>query len=105
MRGAPGRPRAVPGASFFLHPMRGVKTRGWRWLWWLLALAGVGLALKFFTHFPWRITFAALLAANPWLLSVALVVNLSSLAAKGWAWHLILRPAAPHRWRDAQEAN
>jgi uncharacterized membrane protein YbhN (UPF0104 family) len=85
--------------------MGGVKSRRWRWLWWLLALAGVALALKFFAGFPWRITFAALLAANPWLLAVAMVVNLSSLGAKGWAWHLILRSAAPHRWRDAQEAN
>src|SRR2546425_12599580 len=35
----------------------------------------------------------------------AFVVNLSSLVAKGWGWHLILKPVAPHRWRVAQEAN
>src|SRR5436309_11343783 len=77
----------------------------WRWLWWLGGLVGAGLALKSIVHFPWRVTFAALLAADAGLLAVALVVNLSSLAAKGWAWHLILKPVAPHSWRAAQEAN
>src|SRR3989454_10923214 len=48
---------------------------------------------------------AALFAAAPWLRAGALVVNLSSLAAKGWAWHLILKPVAAHSWRAAQEAN
>src|SRR5207249_2605622 len=33
------------------------------------------------------------------------VINLMTLAAKGWAWHLLLRPVAPHRWQAAQEAN
>jgi len=66
---------------------------------------GVGLALKFFTGFPWQVTFAALLDADRWLLVIALAVNLSSLAAKGWGWHLILKPVAPHSWRVAQEAN
>jgi len=49
--------------------------------WWAL-----GLALKFFTGFPWQVTFAALLGADRWLLVVALAVNLSSLVAKGWGW-------------------
>ena len=80
-------------------------SRRWRWAWWLLALVGIGFALKFFTAFPWRYTFAALLGANPWLLAVALAVNLSSLVAKGWGWHLVLKPVAPHSWRHAQEAN
>src|SRR5439155_1147272 len=66
---------------------------------------GVALALKFFTGFPWQVTFAALLGADRWLLVVALAVNLSSLVAKGWGWHLILKPVAPHSWRVAQEAN
>src|SRR5258708_36959771 len=79
--------------------------RRWRLFGWLLALVGVGLALRFFTGFPWRVTFATLLSANPWLLAIALAVNLSSLLAKGWGWHLILKPVAPHRWREAQEAN
>ncbi len=77
----------------------------WRWLWWPVGLVGAALALKFLAGFPWRVTVAALFAADPWLLAVALVVNLSSLAAKGWAWHLILKPVAPHSWRAAQEAN
>jgi len=82
-----------------------VKSRAGRWLGWLLALVGLGLALKFFTGFPWQVTFAALLGADRWLLVVALAVNLSSLVAKGWGWHLILKPVAPHSWRVAQEAN
>ena len=77
----------------------------WRWVGWFVALVAVGLALKFFTGFPWRVMFAAVLGANPWWLAVALVVNLSSLVAKGWGWHLILKPVAPHSWRAAQEAN
>src|SRR5207253_10532891 len=82
-----------------------VKSRAGRWLGWLLALVGVGLALKFFAGFPWQVTFAALLGADRWLLVVGLAVNLSSLVAKGWGWHLILKPVAPHSWRVAQEAN
>jgi len=82
-----------------------VKSRIGRWIWWLVGLAGIGLALRFFTGFPWNVTFAALLDANRWLLLIALVVNLSSLVAKGWGWHLILRTVAPHSWRVAQEAN
>jgi len=82
-----------------------VKSRAGRWLGWLLGLVGVGLALNFLTGFPWHVTFAALLGADRWLLVIALVVNLSSLVAKGWGWHLILKPVAPHSWRVAQEAN
>src|SRR5438445_1371162 len=77
----------------------------WRWLWWLGGLVGAGLALKSIVHFPCRLPFAARITADAGLLAVALVVNLSSLAAKGWAWHLILKRAAPHSWRAAQEAN
>ncbi len=80
-------------------------SHSWRRLAWLLGVVGVGFALKFFTGFPWRVTFAALLDADPWLLAIACVVNLSSLAAKGWGWHSILEPIAPHGWRVAQEAN
>ena len=60
-----------------------MNARRWRWVWWLAGLGGAGLALKFFVGFPWRVTFAALLDASPWLLAVAFVVNLSSLVAKG----------------------
>src|SRR2546425_10030896 len=72
---------------------------------WLVVLVGVGLALKFLTGFPWQVTLAALLGADRWLLVIALAVNLSSLVAKGWGWHLILKAVAPHTWRVAQEAN
>ncbi len=84
---------------------RRLKARRLRWLWWLLGLVGVGFALKFLVGFPWRSTGMALLEANPLILAVACAVNLSSLVAKGWAWHLILKPVAPHSWRAAQEAN
>src|SRR6266550_3971815 len=105
---APGDHRGCTNRGIYVPPARGpgpVKSRAGRWLGWLLALVGVGLALKFFTGFPWQVTFAALLGADRWLLAVALVVNLSSLVAKGWGWHLILKPVAPHSWRVAQEAN
>jgi glycosyltransferase 2 family protein len=82
-----------------------LKARRWRGLLWLLAFIGAGFALKFLTGFPWRVTFSALLGANPWLLAIACVANLSSLVAKGSGWHLILKPVAPHSWRLAQEAN
>jgi uncharacterized membrane protein YbhN (UPF0104 family) len=82
-----------------------VRSRVGRWIWWLVGLVGVGLALRFFTGFPWNVTFATLLNANRWLLLIALVVNLSSLVAKGWGWHVILKTVAPHSWRVAQEAN
>src|SRR2546425_11681022 len=107
-RRAPGDHRGLARGGLCLPPARGarqVKARRWRWVWWLAGLGGAGLALKFFVGFPWCVTFAALLDASPWLLAVAFVVNLSSLVAKGWAWHLILKPVAPHSWRAAQEAN
>src|SRR5207245_2801004 len=100
--------RGCTNRGIYVSPARGpgpVKSRAGRWLGWLLALVGVGLALKFFTGFPWQVTFAALLGADRWLLVVALAVNLASLVAKGWGWHLILKPVAPHSWRVAQEAN
>ena len=84
---------------------RRVKARRWRWLWWSLGLLAAGFAVKFLLAFPWRATWTALLEANPWILALACVVNLSSLVAKGWAWHLILKPVAPHSWRVAQAAN
>src|SRR5207247_865759 len=99
---APRDHRGRARRGLCLPPARGarqVNARRWRWVWWLAGLGGAALALKFFVGFPWRVTFAALLDASPWLLAVAFVVNLSSLVAKGWAWHLILKPVAPHSWR------
>src|SRR5437773_2324092 len=107
-----GRPpcdhRGCPVCGLHVPAARGagrMKSRAGRWIGWLLALVGVGLALKFSTGFPWQVTFAALLDADRWLLIIALAVNLSSLVAKGWGWHLLLKPVAPHSWRVAQEAN
>ena len=76
-----------------------------RWLWGLLALAGLAAALRLLTRYPWAQTLAALVAMRVPLLLEALAVNLLSPLAKGWAWHLLLRPVAPHGWRAAQEAN
>jgi uncharacterized membrane protein YbhN (UPF0104 family) len=43
--------------------------------------------------------------ADPAMLAWAALVSLLALGAKGWAWHLLLKPVAPHRWWVAQEAN
>lgn len=77
----------------------------WRWLWWAGGFLALGVALKAVLGFPWERTFAALLNVDYAVLAVALVINLTSLVAKGWAWHLLLKPVAPNRWRTAQEAN
>ena len=76
-----------------------------RWMWWLLGLVGVALALRVVLHFPWRETGAALVGVNAWLLLAALVVNLVSPVAKAWGWHVLLGAVAPNRWWVAQEAN
>jgi uncharacterized membrane protein YbhN (UPF0104 family) len=76
-----------------------------RWIWWVLGFLGVAVALKALVGFPWENTMTTLLDANYGILGAALVINLGSLVAKGWAWHLLLRPVAPNRWRTAQEAN
>ncbi|HXM38125.1 MAG TPA: lysylphosphatidylglycerol synthase transmembrane domain-containing protein [Gemmatimonadales bacterium] len=76
-----------------------------RWIWWLLGLAGLALVLRLAFHFPWDETGAALAGTNGLLLAGALLVNLISPVAKGWAWHLLLGALAPNRWWVAQEAN
>ena len=48
---------------------------------------------------------ASLQQADVTVLAWAAIISLLALAAKGWAWHLLLRPVAPHRWWSAQEAN
>ena len=75
-----------------------------RWLWGLVILAGLVAALRLLVRFPWPETVAAFLAMHIPLLIAALALNLLSPLAKGWAWHLLLQPIAPHRWRSAQEA-
>ncbi|HEU5465952.1 MAG TPA: lysylphosphatidylglycerol synthase transmembrane domain-containing protein [Gemmatimonadales bacterium] len=71
----------------------------------MLGFAGVGIALKALAGFPWEDTLATLINANYWILGLALVINLGSLVAKGWAWHLLLNPVSPNHWKTAQEAN
>jgi uncharacterized membrane protein YbhN (UPF0104 family) len=76
-----------------------------RSLWWT---AGVGTAIAIsvlFFRFPWRHTATILAEVNVGLLTAALLINLVSPFAKGWAWHLLLNPVAPNRWWVAQEAN
>src|SRR5205814_7683353 len=56
-------------------------------------------------RFPWADMWGTLEHADPSLLTWAAIISLLALAAKGWAWHLLLRPVARHRWWIAQEAN
>jgi len=76
----------------------------WHWLFVLLGLVSAVLAVRFALHFPWAGTVDAIADADWRLLAAASLANLASLVAKGWAWDLLLRPAAPHRWRTAQAA-
>jgi len=73
--------------------------------WWVLAAASVIAVLLLANRIPWSDAVAAAGAVRAPLLLAALGVNLISPLAKGWSWHLLLRPVAPHRWRVAQEAN
>jgi hypothetical protein len=75
-----------------------------RWLFAALALVSLALAVRFALHFPWAGTLDAIADADWLLLAAASVANIGSLLAKGWAWHLVLLPSAPHRWRTAQAA-
>ncbi|MBI4499635.1 MAG: flippase-like domain-containing protein [Gemmatimonadetes bacterium] len=56
-------------------------------------------------RFPWADMGTSLERADVTLLTWAAIISLLALGAKGWAWHLLLRPVAPHRWWSAQEAN
>jgi uncharacterized membrane protein YbhN (UPF0104 family) len=74
--------------------------------WWTRLGGAVALAvtLYFAAHFPWRETWSVLAGADWTLLAAAGGLNLLSLAAKAWAWQLLLLPSAQVRWRTAQEA-
>ena len=76
----------------------------YRWLFWIVGAVSAVLAVRFAVRFPWATTLEALRGADLLLLAAAGAASLASLVAKGWAWHLLLRPAWPHRWRDAQAA-
>jgi uncharacterized membrane protein YbhN (UPF0104 family) len=79
--------------------------RRYRWVFWAIAALSVVFAVRYAAHFPWTSTVAALRGADWLLLGGAGMASLASLVAKGWAWHLLLRPAWPHRWRDAVAAS
>ncbi len=75
---------------------------------WLNRAVGFGLAVfavYAIWHFPWVQTRHALADASVWPLLLAIVVNLVGLIARGWAWHLLLQPAARHRLVIALEAS
>jgi uncharacterized membrane protein YbhN (UPF0104 family) len=78
--------------------------KAYRWLLWAIAAASLVFAVRYATRFPWASTIAALRNADWLLLGGAGLASLLSVCAKGSAWHLLLRPAWPHRWRDAQAA-
>jgi uncharacterized membrane protein YbhN (UPF0104 family) len=72
-----------------------------------IAIIGLGVFFigRFALRFCWNETTAALMKTNMAILSIAIIVNLTSLVAKGWAWHLLLKPLARNRWSSAQAAN
>jgi putative heme transporter len=78
--------------------------RGWKALSIAMGIALAALAVRFSLHFPWSASVRALAGTDLLLLLVATLINFLSVVAKGWGWHLLLRPAAPHRWKVAQEA-
>jgi hypothetical protein len=69
-----------------------------------LVLAAVVLVAVLAERIPWHETIAALAAPSWPLVAAAMLANVAAMAAKGWAWHLLLRTAAPHRLRSAQIA-
>lgn len=74
------------------------------WIGVVVAAIAIGFGLRFGLTFPWARTVEALDDADWLLLAAAAGVNLVSLAAKGAAWHLLLRRATPIRASTAQAA-
>lgn len=75
-----------------------------RWWAWVIGAALAGFTARWMTTFPWRDTGHALARASVPLLALAAAVNLSSFLFKGTAWHLLLDPVAPNRWKTAMSA-
>ncbi len=71
----------------------------------VLILLTVILAWRAGSRFPWDDLTRSFTEADTLLLLATAAVALFALAVKGWAWHLLLRPVAPHRMRVAMEAN
>lgn len=76
-----------------------------KWLKVVLLVAVSLVAIRAMILFPWGAMVAAAGSADLLLLSAAGVVTLLSLVIKGQAWHLLMKPVLPSRWRVAQEAN
>src|ERR1700674_5095356 len=76
-----------------------------RSVWWTAGIATAIVACVLFFRLPWEHTPEILAGVTAGLLTTALLINLVSPFAKGWAWHLLLKPVAPNRWWVAQEAN
>jgi uncharacterized membrane protein YbhN (UPF0104 family) len=74
-----------------------------RWLW-IVVLILILAALHYAARFPWLDTWNTLARADWALLAAAGAINLLSLAAKAWAWQLLVRPFAPFSFRTAQSA-
>lgn len=74
------------------------------WWAWIAGVALIVLAARWVLRFPWREMGQAVAAASLPLAGLAALVNLASFLAKGTAWHLLLRPVAPNRWRTAMSA-
>jgi uncharacterized membrane protein YbhN (UPF0104 family) len=78
-----------------------LKHRGWLWI---IGLVLAFAALHYAARFPWLVTWNTLADANWGLLAAAGGINLLSLAAKAWAWQLLVRPFGPLTFRTAQAA-
>ena len=78
-----------------------MKRRHWLWI---VGLILIIAALHYAARFPWNDTWATLAGADWALLAAAGAINLLSLAAKGWAWQLLVRPFGALTFRTAQSA-
>lgn len=76
-----------------------------RALWRTAFVLGLGGGVGMVARLPWRPVLGALVGMRAGWLVVAIGVNALSPLFKGWAWHLVLAPVSPHRWRSAQRAN
>lgn len=75
-----------------------------RWITWAFVVLLVVSIPIFAANFNWGATRHMLANASWGLLILAALVNIAAMAAKGWAFHLLLKPYAPHRFGSAQAA-
>ena len=95
--------RSTPGLEQRMRPS-GIRSHRSRWVIGAVSATVLVLGVRLLAQFPWRDALAALVGADRLLLAVAALVNLSSLVAKGSAWHLLLRQRDRNRWWAAQAA-